>query len=107
MPYKHTEKLIPRKHDKRVKLTYKQKESIKEEYREGNISQRKLAQKYNVSRRLIQFIIDPSKEKRNKELFKERRKDGRYYKKEKHTGQIRVHRQYKQELNLENKLEEK
>ena len=107
MPYKHTKKLIPKKYDKRVKLSDKDKKAIREEYKTEDISQRKLALKYNVSRRLIQFILDPEKEKRNKELFKERRKDGRYYKKEKHTEQIRVHRQYKQQLNLENKLKEK
>ena len=107
MPYKHENKTIPSEYDKRRKLTERQKKMIRLEYDLTLISQRELAKKYNVSRKLIQFILDPEKLKRSKELYKERRKDGRYYKKELHTKQMRDHRRYKQDLYLNNKLDDR
>src|SRR5690606_41899332 len=101
MPYKfETEKLSINnpKYDKRIKLTDEDRESIRKEYATGKISQRGLAKKYNVSRRLIQFVLDPDKEKVAKQQFKERRKDGRYYNKDKHKEYMRRHRKHKKEL---------
>lgn len=65
------------KDDRRVKLTDDQRIAIQAEYRDG-FSQRYLAKKYEVSRRLIQFTVDPEKLEHARKLFKERRKDGRY-----------------------------
>ncbi len=84
--------------DKRVKLTDQQREMIKEEYETGLISQRKLAIKYGVSRRLISFILDPEKAEKVKQQFLERRKDGRYYDREKHNKHVKEHRDYKKDL---------
>ncbi len=103
MPYKHQELLIPKEHDRRVKLTDEQKEQIKKDY--GKISQRKLAKIYNVSRRLIQFIGDPDKHKKNLLARKLRGGSAIYYDKEKHTKAIREHRRYKQKLYLKGELE--
>lgn len=86
------------KHDKRVKLTAEDKQNIISDYETGLLSQRGLAEKYGVSRRLIQFTLDPEKEKRNKELFAERQKDGRYYDREKHNEQMKRHRDHKKQL---------
>ena len=86
------------KHDKRVKLTDEDKENIRTEYAAGDTSYSKLAAKYGVSKRTIQFVIKPEKLEKAKEQFKERRKDGRYYDREKHNAGVRKHRQYKKEL---------
>lgn len=108
MPYKFDSIAInDETKDKRVKLTAKQKESIKKEYETGLVSQRFLADKYDVSRRTIQFILDPEKAKRNKELFAQRQKDGRYYDKEKHTKSVKAHRDHKKELYAKGELKEK
>lgn len=65
------------KFDKRVKLTDEQRESIRNEYALGGISQRGLEKKYDVSRRLIQFVLSPEKLEKAKKDFSERRRDGR------------------------------
>lgn len=84
--------------DKRVKLTNEDKENIVRDYATGLISQRGLAEKYGVSRRSIQFVLDPEKKERAKEQFLERQKDGRYYDKDKHAKYMKEHRNRKKEL---------
>lgn len=108
MPYK-AEKAgrIKPEDDRRVKLTDEQREQIRELYKLPDYSQRRLAGEFGVSRRLIQFILDPEKEKRQKELFAERQKDGRYYDPDKHTEAMREHRHHKHKLYQEGKLEPK
>jgi hypothetical protein len=98
MPYKfQTDKtLLPRDKDRRVKLTDVQREQIKENI-EG-LSQRKLADKYGVSRRMIAFIVDPSKLEENKKRREERGGWKQYYNKEEHTFATREHRHYKQKI---------
>lgn len=89
---------IKKENDKRIKLTEEDKEEIRKIYATGTISQRQLASLYNVSRRTIQFAINPDKYLINLEQFKERQKDGRYYNKEKHTEYMRDYRKHKAEL---------
>lgn len=103
MPYSHCKQLIPKEYDKRIKLKEEQKEEIKVKYKTGLYSQRKLATEYNVSRRLITFIIDDKKLQRQKEL----RKEKNYYDKDKHREYMKNHRHYKQELKLQGKLIDK
>lgn len=99
MPYKFEKTPINNpEHDKRVKLTDEERESIREEYETGLVSQRDLAKKYNVSRRLIQFILSPEKLDIAKQQFAERQKDGRYYDREKHNEYMKSHREHKKEL---------
>lgn len=86
------------KHDKRVKLTDDDKQQIRDEYATGNYSQRALAAKWGVSRRSIQFAINPESLEQAKKLYNERRKDGRYYDKDKHAKATREHRDHKKEL---------
>jgi transposase len=89
---------LPEGKDRRVKLTLAQREKIKEEYEQGGVSQRQLAKMYGVSRRLITFYINPERHAVQKALYKERRKDGRYYDREKHTKAIASLRNYKRKL---------
>ncbi|MGD2352039.1 hypothetical protein ACP8H2_09830 [Bacillus subtilis] len=99
MPHKSDKMSINnQKHDKRVKLTDDDKEKIKKEYATGLVSQRDLAKKYGVSRRTVQFALDPEKLERTKKQFAERQKEGRYYDKDKHKEYMRKHREYKKDL---------
>ena len=80
MPYK-TEKI---KYDcpfldKRSKLLPCQKEMVVYYHNQG-YSQRKLAAMFNVSRRLITFIADPEKHKKNLEARRDRGGSKIYYK---------------------------
>ena len=99
MPYTSTKiKIQGTKHDRRVKLTPEQKQEISTKYATGLYSQRELAREYNVSRRLITFIIDPAKHKANLAARKAKGGSKQYYDKDKHTEAIRTHRRYKQAL---------
>ena len=91
--------------DRRIKLNDKQREEIREKYSTGMYSQRNLAEEYGVSRRLITFILDPDKQKKNAEQLKKRRADGRYKpNKEKWADIMREHRWYKQALYFKGEL---
>ena len=107
MPYKHIEKLIPIEHDRRVKLNDTQRQEIRELYDSGSYSQRGLAKLYGVSRRLIIFILDPLKHQANIARRKERLETKSYYDKDKQRAYMQSHRQYKQQLYLDNKLVDK
>lgn len=85
-------------HDKRVKLTEENKAAIKSEYETGLFSINGLARKWKVSKRLIQFTLFPERAEHAKKLYAQRRKDGRYYDKDKHTESVRLHRIHKKEL---------
>lgn len=102
MPYRSEKiKISGSLFDRRQKLTKEDKEEIRRLYPLIQ-SQRKLAEMFGVSRRLVTFILDPDKEVDNKELQKEKRKKG-YYKptKKQWADTIREHRRYKQGLYLQ------
>lgn len=100
MPYKFEsdKMLIPKKHDKRRKLSDEDKTDIKQLYKRGGYSQRQLARLYNVSRRTIQFIIDPNKHIENLERRKERGGSAIYYDKNSQRQYMKTHRDYKKSL---------
>lgn len=105
MPY--TFDRIPinnKKHDRRVKLSDQDREEIRELYAKGDISQQALADKYNVSKRLVHFIIHPEKEVAARKQFKARQKDRRYYDKDKQRMYMKKHREHKKELYKKNLL---
>jgi hypothetical protein len=104
MPYKFEtdKKKIPKYKDKRIKLTDKDKEEIKQYY--GKISQRKLANFYGVSRRLIIFVACPEKHKKNLQDRKNRGGSKQYYNKEKQREYMKRYRKYKQQLNKNKEL---
>jgi hypothetical protein len=104
MPFK-SEKINLHETQKRsAKLTSAQRTEIHNKYATGLYSQKGLAQEYGVSRRLVQFIIDPSKHEENLKRRAERGGSKQYYDKDKHTEAMREHRQYKQELFLKGEL---
>ena len=105
MPYKSEKIKLSKEQDRRIKLSDEQKEEIRAKFATGHYSQRGLAIEYNVSRRLISFVLDDEKAKRAAEQLKERRADGRYKpSKEQWAATMRNHRQYKQQLYMEGKL---
>jgi hypothetical protein len=99
MPYKtDKDKLNCPFFDKRVKLLPCQKERLILLYKNGT-SQRKLAKIFNVSRRLIQFIIFPEKKVRDLELRELRGGSKHYYKGgEEWAKTQRIHRKYKYKI---------
>jgi predicted DNA-binding protein YlxM (UPF0122 family) len=100
MPYKfETDKLkIPKTKDKRVKLTDGQKKIIRDMYKSGEYSQRMLAREFNVSRRTIQFTIDPKKREYNYQKRVENGGSKQYYDKDKNNEYMKSHRDHKKEL---------
>jgi len=104
LPYK-SEKIRLKPHqDRRRKLTDEDKEEIRNM---KGLSQRKLAKMFGVSRRTIQFILDPAKLIANIERRKERGGWKQYYDKEKNTASIREHRRYKHTLFKQEGLSDK
>jgi len=99
MPFK-SEKIIIAKtsFDKRVKLTDDDKKLILKLRAEKNLSQRVLARQFNVSRRLIQYVLDPEKLAENIRQRNERGGSKQYYDRDKHREYMKDHRRYKQDL---------
>jgi hypothetical protein len=102
MPYLFEENhlKIPKSLNKTIKLSDSDRQEIKRLY--NHISQRKLAALFGVSRRLIQFMGDPEKAEKNRKrrqlnsLF--------YYSKNKHIKYMKKYRNRKQELYLNDLL---
>ena len=108
MPYKHVEKLIPEKYDKRVKLTKSQKEEIYNLYNlYGAYSLNELASMFGVSKRTIHFIVSPEKREENYSLRVQNGGSKQYYDKEKHTIAMQTHRRHKQSLYLNGNLDDR
>jgi len=96
---------IPRELDKRRWITEEHKQEIKGLHRQG-VAIREIARQFKkvCCRRSIQFILYPERGLISKALFKERRKDGRYYNREKSTIAIRKLRARKQALYKANNI---
>ncbi len=105
MPYVSEKIKLKPSQDRRRKLTDEQKKEIHHKYNVvGGYSQRGLASEYGVSRRLITFIIDPSKKVKDLENRKARGGSKIYYDTEASTISKREHRRYKQGLYLKGEL---
>jgi hypothetical protein len=105
MPYKfeYNKIRLPKEKDRRVKIPIEKHQEIKDLYATGTISYRKIGEMYDVSKSLIIQIVNPDIAEKKRKQFLERRKDGRYYDKEKQTISIREHRRYKQNvINVKN-----
>jgi len=97
MPFKSENiKIAGTKHDGRIKLTPEQKAEIKANPLE--LSTRKLAANYGVSRRTIQFILDPEKLEENKKRRDERGGWQKYYDNSVHSEAVKQTRRKKQKL---------
>lgn len=107
MPYRSEKILIcGTRYDRRRKLTPEQRAEIFHRYMTEDVSQRRLAREYGVSRRLVTFIVNPENEERNRELLNGRKAKGLYKPdRKKHTETIREHRRYKQRLFKEGKIQ--
>ena len=106
MPYKfeNSKLYIPKKHDKRIKLSDADKEEIKQKYSLGTYSMRGLAREYNVSHKMIGYVLNPDKYKEDLEKNRQRRKDGRYYDRIKQREQTKAYRHHKKQLYDANEL---
>ena len=87
---------VTRTFDRRCKLTSEQRREIFEN--KDNLSQRKLAEMYGVSRRLITFILNPNSLEENKQRLNERGGWRIYYSSEANKESHREHRNYKKGL---------
>tara|TARA_R110000851_G_scaffold102450_3_gene219029 strand:- start:3440 stop:3742 length:303 start_codon:yes stop_codon:yes gene_type:complete len=96
MPYKFetNNTPLPRSKDRRVKLTNAQRSCIL--YRKGE-SKAPLATEFGVSRRLIDFIQNPEKQRENLLRRQERGGTAQYYDKDKHRESMKKYRQDKQQ----------
>jgi len=90
---------VPKGKDKRVKITELDKIEIKALNNRG-VPIREIARQFQdvCCRRSIQYIIYPERLDKVKLQYKERRKDGRYYDKDKHRVAMSKHRQHKRNL---------
>ena len=61
-------------------------------------SSRQLASMFNVSRWLIQFILDPEKQRANLERRRENGGSSQYYDREYHAVKTKEHRNYKKNI---------
>ena len=93
-------------YDRRQKLTPEQRAEIYHRYHTEDVSQRQLAREYGVSRRLITFIIDPDKLEASRQRLKQSKAKGLYKPdKRKWAATVREHRQYKQQLYKQGKIQ--
>lgn len=103
MPFK-SEKIPLGKYDRRVKLTDVQREEIKE-LRKLGLSYQVIADRYEVSKKLVIMVCNPEIAERNRLAFIERRREGRYTPtKEERAAIMREHRAYKNQLYKEGKI---
>ena len=98
MPYKCERIKLPERLDRRIKLLREQKSEICLLRHCENLSQRKLARMFGVSRRTIQFVLDPEKLEANKKARELRGGWALYYDAEKHRDYVKGHRRYKHGL---------
>jgi hypothetical protein len=89
LPVKNEKPYIPLPREKRrnVKLSLKQREEIVVMHKDG-ATVHGLARTFSVSRRLIQFIVDPDRLKRVMEARKARGGSKLYYNKEENTQKV-------------------
>ena len=106
MPYKFEyDKIpLPEGKDRRLKIPKEKHQEIRDFYATGTTSYQKIADMYEVSKSLIIQIVNPDIAERKRKQYLERRQDGRYYQREKHTKQIKEHRRYKHKVLKSNSL---
>ena len=89
--------------DARCVLTPNDKEQIREMRATLGISQMSLAQIFGVSKRTIQFVLDPAKLAQNLQRRTERGGSTRYYDRDRQREYMRTHRANKRRLLEEHK----
>ena len=106
MPYKSEKMKLSETQDRRRKLTEEQKEQIRKIYKQGTCGTRPLAKQFNVSRSLIQTIVNPAIKQRHHDRIAKHWRDYRPTKAE-WAETMKEHRHYKQELYLSGELTQK
>lgn len=91
---------IPRQYDRRVKLEQEDREKAIFLRKNNGLTYQAIANKLGVSKTLIIYICNPDIYERKKAQAKERRKDGRYYNKDKWRLVMREHRAYKKQVGV-------
>ena len=84
--------------DRRTKLLPCQKEMVVWWSKNKSLSSRQLAAMFNISRRTIQFILDPEKLIKNKEARNARGGSKVYYDRTENSESMRKHRAYKKKI---------
>ena len=84
--------------DKRIKLLQCQRERMVREWKTHGYSQRKLAAMFNVSRRLVTFVLDPHKKDKDLQRRAERGGSKHYYDKKAHALYTRKKRERKYKI---------
>lgn len=102
MPYKIDKMKLGKKYDRRRKLTPSDYQDIKSLYKLGTLSQYEIARKFNISRSMVQVIVNPERKKQIKQRNKEHWRD--YYNTRNHNKTVANYRKYKDKLFKENKL---
>jgi DNA invertase Pin-like site-specific DNA recombinase len=105
MPYKSEKIKLPREQDRRVKLTDRQREEIKELYGTGFYSLNDIAKKFGCSKKTVLLIVNEESAAKAKQYRKEHWKDWQR-KGEEHNKAIKNTRRYKNELYKSGKLKD-
>lgn len=104
MPYKSSKIIIKgTKHDRRLKLTDKQRIEIKDKLANGS-SQRSLAREYQVDRKTIYNIKYPKKYAQSLQDRVDNQVHLKYYDKDEWREVMKEHRRYKQNLYKKGKI---
>lgn len=90
--------------DRRRKISEEDKDRMRQIRDDEGLSYSKLGKLFGVSKRLAIYICRPDLLEKQKAHFKELRKDGRYYDREKHNLSVKEMRRYKHKLLKENKI---
>jgi len=98
MPFTSEKIKLSEIQDKRVRLTRDDKAEICSLRNSENLSQRELARMFGVSRRTIQFILNPGTLEENKQRRVERGGWKQYYDQNKHRVSMKTYRKHKQDL---------
>lgn len=88
---------VGQSHDKRCKLTEKDKEEIRELYKKGGWSHKTLSERYKVSKSLITIVLNPNRAEKVKNRVKEHWRDYQQHGKE-WAETMQKHRRHKKEL---------
>lgn len=92
-------------YDRRRRLTEEQKEDIRALREVDGLSTYRLAEMFGVSRRTIDFVLNPDRLEKVKNQTSERARDGRYRRETSVATELsRRTREYKRQLKLEGKI---
>jgi hypothetical protein len=86
--------------DGRRKLPTSEHEAVRQDYQSTH-SQRETARHFNISRRLVVFILYPERNQQRQEANRKNKSHLKYYEKDKRKKAIYKYRQKKQALHLQ------